>query len=139
LVPRVLELLREAGLVHVGVLVGGIIPEPDIPRLLEMGVARVFGPGSALDEIVAYLRDSKRADHAGTPSLALPVRRPPGPPPPAPRPSAEPGRARRARRGNPLRDRPAEIAGPCRSDYGSWRRGQEYAHGEVDRVRPCDG
>src|SRR3989440_12983281 len=45
LVPRVLELLRQAGLDHVGVLVGGIVPEGDVPKLLDMGVARVFGPG----------------------------------------------------------------------------------------------
>ena len=57
LVPRVLELLRAAGLGHVGVLVGGIIPEEDVPRLLEMGVARVFGPGTALPDIVAFLRE----------------------------------------------------------------------------------
>src|SRR6202521_2145035 len=43
LVPRVLEQLREAGLEQVGVLVGGIIPEKDIPLLLNMGVASVFG------------------------------------------------------------------------------------------------
>src|SRR3984893_10495315 len=42
LVPRVLELLRAAGLEHVGILVGGIIPEGDVPRLQAMGVARVF-------------------------------------------------------------------------------------------------
>src|SRR5215470_11033158 len=42
---------------HVGVLVGGIIPEPDVPKLHEMGVARVFGPGTSLDEIVAFLRE----------------------------------------------------------------------------------
>src|ERR1700733_12295964 len=46
LVPRVLQLLREAGLEEVGVLIGGIIPETDIPKLHEMGVARVFGPGT---------------------------------------------------------------------------------------------
>src|SRR6187401_868555 len=46
LVPRVLELLRQAGLGNVGVLVGGIIPEADVPKLLGMGVARVFGPGT---------------------------------------------------------------------------------------------
>ena len=61
LVPRVLHLLREAGLGHVGVLVGGIIPEPDVPRLLEMGVARVFGPGTALPEIVAFIQDQAAA------------------------------------------------------------------------------
>src|SRR5262245_27541759 len=64
LVPRVLELLRAAGLGHVGVLVGGIVPEADIPRLLEMGVAKVFGPGTPLDDIVAYLRESQQAGHA---------------------------------------------------------------------------
>jgi methylmalonyl-CoA mutase cobalamin-binding domain/chain len=64
LVPRVLELLRQGGLGHVGVLVGGIIPEPDVPKLLEMGVARIFGPGTSLDDIIAYLRTHTRADHA---------------------------------------------------------------------------
>ena len=66
LVPRVLELLRQAGLDHVRVMVGGIIPEADVPKLLEMGVARVFGPGTALDGIVAYLRQDTGAGHAGT-------------------------------------------------------------------------
>ena len=60
LVPRLLGLLRDAGLGHVGVLVGGIIPEPDVPKLLEMGVARVFGPGTALPDIVAFLREGRR-------------------------------------------------------------------------------
>jgi len=64
LVPRVLQLLNEAGLAHVGVLVGGIIPEADIPRLLEMGVARVFGPGTTMDSIVAFLRERRDAAHA---------------------------------------------------------------------------
>src|SRR5262245_34591418 len=54
LVPRVLELLRQARLDRVGVLVGGIIPEADVPKLLAMGVARVFGPGTALSDIVSY-------------------------------------------------------------------------------------
>src|SRR5207253_5027164 len=57
LVPRVMQLLREAGLEHVGVLVGGIVPEEDIPKLKEMGVARVFGPGTALPEIVTFLNE----------------------------------------------------------------------------------
>jgi methylmalonyl-CoA mutase cobalamin-binding domain/chain len=63
LVPRVLELLREAGLEHVGVLVGGIIPEGDIAKLMEMGVARVFGPGTALPDIVAFLKARGEARH----------------------------------------------------------------------------
>ena len=64
LVPRVLQLLREAGLEHVGVLVGGIIPEGDVPKLREMGVARVFGPGTSLPEIVAFLQEGSGASHA---------------------------------------------------------------------------
>jgi len=64
LVPRLLQLLREAKLEHVGVLVGGIIPEGDIPKLLEMGVARVFGPGTALPEIVDFLRQRGETAHA---------------------------------------------------------------------------
>src|SRR5215471_11975156 len=66
LVPRVLQLLGDAGLGHVGVLVGGIVPEADVPNLLHMGVARVFGPGTPLPEIVAFLRERQRqgAGHA---------------------------------------------------------------------------
>src|SRR5438874_6737923 len=48
LVPRVMQLLAAAGLKDVGVLIGGIIPEADIPKLQQMGVARVFGPGTAI-------------------------------------------------------------------------------------------
>ena len=64
LVPRVLQLLREAGLGHVSVMVGGIIPESDIPKLSEMGVVRVFGPGTSLPEIVSFLREHSGAGHA---------------------------------------------------------------------------
>ena len=64
LVPRVLEALRAAKLDKVGVLVGGIIPEADVPKLLQMGVARVFGPGTVLDEIIAFLKQGSEASHA---------------------------------------------------------------------------
>ena len=56
LVPRVMDLLRQAGLQNVGVLVGGIIPEADVAKLLAMGVARVFGPGTSLAEIADFLK-----------------------------------------------------------------------------------
>ena len=65
LVPRVLRLLKDAGLEHVGVLVGGIVPETDVPKLLDMGVARVFGPGTPLDDIVAFLRSRQRSEVRG--------------------------------------------------------------------------
>jgi methylmalonyl-CoA mutase C-terminal domain/subunit len=57
LVPRVMELLKKTNLNHVAVLVGGIIPEEDIPKLHQMGVARVFGPGTSMAEIVTFLHD----------------------------------------------------------------------------------
>ncbi len=63
LVPRIMELLRGAGLEHVGVLIGGIVPEADLAKLAEMGVARVFGPGTAIEDIVTFLRE-RSAAHA---------------------------------------------------------------------------
>ena len=56
LVPRILELMKQANLEKVGVLVGGIIPEADIAKLTALGVAKVFGPGTSLDDIVAFLK-----------------------------------------------------------------------------------
>ena len=64
LMPRVVQLLREAGLGHVGVLLGGIVPESDVPKLLAMGVTHVFGPGTPLDDIVAFLQQHPRPAHA---------------------------------------------------------------------------
>jgi methylmalonyl-CoA mutase cobalamin-binding domain/chain len=55
LVPKVLKQLEQAGLGDVGVIVGGTIPAEDTPKLIERGVARVFGPGTPLAEIVAFL------------------------------------------------------------------------------------
>ena len=54
LVPRVLETMRQAGLGDVGMLLGGIIPEADVPKLIQLGVARVFGPGTVLREIAEF-------------------------------------------------------------------------------------
>lgn len=65
LVPRIVELLRAAGLGHVGILIGGIIPEADIEPLHAMGVDRVFGPGTSIDDIVAFVRQPREATHAG--------------------------------------------------------------------------
>ncbi len=58
LVPRVLDGLRAQGLDDVLVIVGGIIPEADIPVLKEMGVAEVFTPGASLDATVGWLGDA---------------------------------------------------------------------------------
>jgi len=56
LVPRVLELLRANGQEHVLVFVGGIIPEEDIPALLQMGVRAVYGPGTPTQAIIEDIR-----------------------------------------------------------------------------------
>ena len=52
LVPDLMAALQAAGLGHVRVVVGGIVPDGEEAALLEAGVSRVFHPGSARDEIV---------------------------------------------------------------------------------------
>lgn len=61
LVPRILELLRQNGQEHVCVFIGGIIPDEDVPRLLEMGVKGVYGPGTSTEQIVADIRQACQA------------------------------------------------------------------------------
>jgi methylmalonyl-CoA mutase C-terminal domain/subunit len=58
--PRVMELLREHELGDVVVLVGGIIPDVDIPRLKDAGIAGVFLPGTPLQEIVDFVNTNAR-------------------------------------------------------------------------------
>jgi len=58
LVPRVLDLLRANGQENVRIFIGGIIPDEDTPRLLEMGVSGVYGPGTPTDTIVNDIRRS---------------------------------------------------------------------------------
>jgi methylmalonyl-CoA mutase C-terminal domain/subunit len=56
LVPRVLELLRANGQEHVKVFIGGIIPDEDTPRLMEIGVVGVYGPGTITEDIIQDIR-----------------------------------------------------------------------------------
>jgi methylmalonyl-CoA mutase C-terminal domain/subunit len=56
LVPRVFELLKTNGQENVKVFIGGIIPDEDVPRLLELGVEGVFGPGTSTQDIVKAIR-----------------------------------------------------------------------------------
>jgi methylmalonyl-CoA mutase C-terminal domain/subunit len=55
LVPRVVQLLKDRDAEDVLVMCGGIIPEADIPKLTEAGVAAVFGPGTPLPDISTWL------------------------------------------------------------------------------------
>jgi methylmalonyl-CoA mutase C-terminal domain/subunit len=57
LLPRVVELLRSSGMADALVVAGGIIPDEDAPALQAAGIARIFGPGTPTDEIVAYIRE----------------------------------------------------------------------------------
>lgn len=55
LVPKIIDLLRNHGVGDALVVVGGIIPDADIPTLERAGVARVFTPGSSLPAITDWL------------------------------------------------------------------------------------
>lgn len=53
--PRVMELLEQQGLGDVLVVVGGIIPDVDIPKLQQMGITGIFLPGTPMQEIVDFI------------------------------------------------------------------------------------
>jgi methylmalonyl-CoA mutase C-terminal domain/subunit len=57
LCPRIVQLLREQGMHDCLVLVGGIVPQEDISKLQELGVAGIFLPGTSTEEIVKFLRE----------------------------------------------------------------------------------
>jgi len=61
LVPRVVELLKERDAADVVVVCGGIIPDDDIPKLKEAGVAAVFTPGTPLPTIAEWLQTALAA------------------------------------------------------------------------------
>ncbi len=56
LFPKVLDLMKKKGLDDVLLTGGGIIPEDDMKKLQEMGVGRLFGPGTNTQETVDYIR-----------------------------------------------------------------------------------
>ncbi len=58
--PRVMELLKARGLPDVLVVVGGIIPDVDVPRLREMGITGIFLPGTPMQDIIAFINDNVR-------------------------------------------------------------------------------
>ncbi len=57
LFPRVLELMNQRGLDDVLLTGGGIIPEADIEKLQQMGVGKLFGPGTDTHEIINYIKE----------------------------------------------------------------------------------
>ena len=58
--PRVMELLKARGLSDVLVVIGGIIPDVDIPRLREMGVTGIFLPGTPMQSIITFINENVR-------------------------------------------------------------------------------
>jgi methylmalonyl-CoA mutase, C-terminal domain len=59
--PRVMELLQERELGDVLVLVGGIIPDVDVPKLQALGIRGVFLPGTPLQAIADFIRANVRS------------------------------------------------------------------------------
>jgi methylmalonyl-CoA mutase C-terminal domain/subunit len=61
IVPKLMELLKEKGLDDVLVVLGGIIPDVDMPRLRELGVKGIFLPGTPMQEIIDFIQANARA------------------------------------------------------------------------------
>ncbi len=60
IVPRLMGLLKDKGLDDVLVVIGGIIPDADIPKLKEIGVKAVFLPGTPMQEIIDFINKHAR-------------------------------------------------------------------------------
>lgn len=58
ILPRITALLREKQLDDVLVVAGGIIPDPDIPRLKACGIAEIFLPGTSTQTIIKYIEEN---------------------------------------------------------------------------------
>ena len=59
--PHLMQLLKDKGLDDVLVVIGGIIPDVDIPRLREIGVKGIFLPGTPMAEIIEFINTHTRA------------------------------------------------------------------------------
>ena len=62
LCPRIVDLLRESGMDDTLILVGGIVPQEDIPALKSKGVSEVFLPGTSTEDIVKFINANVRRD-----------------------------------------------------------------------------
>ena len=59
--PQLMTLLKAKGLDDVLVVIGGIIPDVDVPRLKEIGVKGIFLPGTPMQEIIDFINTNARA------------------------------------------------------------------------------
>ena len=64
--PRMMQLVKEKGLDDVLVLVGGIIPDADVPKLKEIGISGVFQPGTPMQDIVDFIQRHVRPPVEGS-------------------------------------------------------------------------
>ncbi len=64
LAPRIMELLKANGQEQVKVFIGGIIPDEDIPRLKELGITGVYGPGASTETIVKEITEAVQKTRA---------------------------------------------------------------------------
>jgi methylmalonyl-CoA mutase, C-terminal domain len=60
IVPRLMELIKEKGLEDVLVVIGGIIPDVDVPKLKAIGVRGIFLPGTPMQNIIEFIRANAR-------------------------------------------------------------------------------
>jgi methylmalonyl-CoA mutase C-terminal domain/subunit len=60
LCPRIVELLHKNGMDDTLVVVGGIVPQEDIPDLKQRGVSEVFLPGTSTEDIVKFINENVR-------------------------------------------------------------------------------
>jgi len=60
IVPKLMELLKQKGLDDVLVIIGGIIPDVDVSGMKALGVKGVFPPGTAMQDIVAFIKENVR-------------------------------------------------------------------------------
>jgi methylmalonyl-CoA mutase, C-terminal domain len=58
--PRVMALLKEKGLEDVLVVIGGIIPDVDMPKLQDIGIRGIFLPGSPMQQIIDFINQNVR-------------------------------------------------------------------------------
>ena len=69
LVPKLMRALNDAGLGHIRVVVGGIVPDQDEQDLLAAGVSHVFHPGSSMQEITQEVMQLAHAAREQAPSI----------------------------------------------------------------------
>jgi len=62
--PKLMDLLKAKGLTDVLVLIGGIIPDVDIPGLKALGIKGIFLPGTPMQEIIDFINTNVRGVHA---------------------------------------------------------------------------